>query len=37
MLHSEWEKLVKHDVTPEEYAIIDQVYTWHPMICDKQD
>ena len=37
MMQKEWEELVKHDVTPDEYRIVEQVYMYHPLVLGKAD
>lgn len=34
MNREEFESLTKRKVTPEEYGMIEYVYTWHPSITD---
>ena len=34
MLREEWTALTGHDPTPEQWDIIDTVYTWRPVICN---
>lgn len=34
MLREEWTALTGHDPTPEQWGIINTVYTWHPVICN---
>lgn len=36
MMREEFEKLVGKSVNTEGYAIIEKVYTWHPVIKDKE-
>ena len=37
MLKEEFEERIGHEVSAEDYELIDRVYTWYPGIHDKDD